>query len=91
MRPKRTATARHSPGSLATPPRSSSTSLRTYGASPLKQTRSTIASRTPFPAGVDHRLGKDTKLFGFYTTGDIGGTSEKNEYLAIGIQHNFSF
>ncbi len=42
-------------------------------------------------AGVDYRLGKDTKVFGFYTTGDIGGTSEKNEYLAIGIQHNFSF
>jgi predicted porin len=41
--------------------------------------------------GVDHRFGKDTKLFGFYSTGDIGGTSEKNEYLAIGIQHNFSF
>lgn len=33
----------------------------------------------------------DTKLFGFYTTSDIGGTSENNEYLAIGIQHNFSF
>ena len=42
-------------------------------------------------AGVDHRLGKDTKLFGFYTTGDIGGTSEKNEYVAVGIQHNFRF
>ncbi len=33
----------------------------------------------------------DTQLLGFYTTGDIGGTSERNEYLALGIQHNFSF
>jgi predicted porin len=39
--------------------------------------------------GVDQRLAEHTKLFGFYTTGDIGGTSEKNEYVAVGIQHNF--
>ena len=39
--------------------------------------------------GLDHELGEDTKLFGFYTTGDIGGTSERNEYVAIGIEHNF--
>lgn len=39
--------------------------------------------------GLDHALGEDTKLFAFYTAGDIGGTSESNRYLAIGIQHNF--
>jgi predicted porin len=39
--------------------------------------------------GLDHELGEDTKLFGFYTTGDIGGTSESNSYFAIGIEHDF--
>ena len=39
--------------------------------------------------GLDHALGEHTTLFGFYTAGDIGGTSEKNEYVAVGIQHNF--
>ena len=39
--------------------------------------------------GLDHKLGEDTRLFGFYTTGDIGGTDESNEYVAIGIEHNF--
>jgi predicted porin len=40
-------------------------------------------------AGLDHKLGDKTKLFGFYTTGDIGGTGESNEYVAIGLEHNF--
>jgi predicted porin len=39
--------------------------------------------------GLDHELGEETRLFGFYTTGDIGGTSESNNYFAIGIEHNF--
>jgi len=39
--------------------------------------------------GLDHKLGEDTRLFGFYTTGDIGGTSESNSYIAIGIEHKF--
>ena len=39
--------------------------------------------------GLDHELGEDTKLFAFYTTGDIGGTGESNNYAAIGIQHDF--
>ena len=39
--------------------------------------------------GLDHLLAEHTKLFGFYTRGDIGGTDEKNEYVAVGIQHNF--
>jgi predicted porin len=39
--------------------------------------------------GLDHALGEDTKLFAFYTAGDIGGTNESNSYVAVGIQHNF--
>jgi predicted porin len=39
--------------------------------------------------GLDHELGEDTRLFGFYTTGDIGGTRENNQFIAIGIEHNF--
>jgi len=39
--------------------------------------------------GLDHRLGEKTRVFGFYTTGDIGGTAESSDYLAIGLEHNF--
>ncbi|MGH8192781.1 MAG: porin [Woeseiaceae bacterium] len=39
--------------------------------------------------GLDHELGENTKLFGFYTSGDIGATNESNDYLAIGIDHKF--
>jgi predicted porin len=39
--------------------------------------------------GLDHELGEHTKLFAFYTAGDIGGTAESNRYAAIGIQHEF--
>jgi predicted porin len=42
-----------------------------------------------FSLGLDHRLGEKTKLFGFYTTGEIGGTSERDDYVAIGLEHNF--
>ncbi|HET6630493.1 MAG TPA: porin [Woeseiaceae bacterium] len=39
--------------------------------------------------GLDHDLGEHTKVFGFYTTGDIGGTNQSNDYLAVGIEHQF--
>ncbi|HEX7061837.1 MAG TPA: porin [Woeseiaceae bacterium] len=39
--------------------------------------------------GLDRELGENTKLFGFYTTGDIGGTNESNDYVAIGLEHKF--
>jgi predicted porin len=39
--------------------------------------------------GLDHELGENTKLFGFYTSGDIGGTNESNDYVAIGLEHKF--
>jgi predicted porin len=44
---------------------------------------------TQLSLGLDHSLGEDTKVFAFYTVGDIGGTSESNRYTAVGIQHNF--
>lgn len=40
-------------------------------------------------AGLDRQLGDDTRVFAFYTTGDIGGTNESNHYVAVGIEHNF--
>jgi len=39
--------------------------------------------------GLDRRLGEGTRLFGFYTTGEIGGTNETNSYVAVGIEHKF--
>lgn len=39
--------------------------------------------------GLDHKLGEDTKVFGFYTRGDIGATEESNDYLGIGLEHRF--
>jgi predicted porin len=39
--------------------------------------------------GLDHELGEETKVFAFYTAGDIGGTRESNRYAAVGIQHEF--
>ncbi len=40
-------------------------------------------------AGLDHALGEDTRIFAFYTAGDIGGTGASNRYAAIGIEHDF--
>lgn len=39
--------------------------------------------------GLDHELGENTKLFGFYTSGDIGATNDSNDYLAVGLEHKF--
>lgn len=39
--------------------------------------------------GLDHALGESTKLFAFYTSGDIGGTSQGVDYAALGIEHRF--
>lgn len=39
--------------------------------------------------GLDRALGEDTRLFGFFTSGDIGRTSESNRYVAIGLEHDF--
>lgn len=45
--------------------------------------------RNLLSVGLDHRLGEETKLFAFFTRGDIGGTSDSRQYAGIGIQHNF--
>lgn len=39
--------------------------------------------------GLDHKLAKSTKVYGFYTTGDIGGSTESNDYFGIGLEHKF--
>lgn len=39
--------------------------------------------------GLDHKFGKNTKLFGFYTAGDIGGTDNSNDYFGIGLEQKF--
>lgn len=39
--------------------------------------------------GLDHALGENTRLFGFYTTGDIGGTGRRNDSVALGLEHDF--
>jgi predicted porin len=39
--------------------------------------------------GLDRKLGDSARVFGFCTTGDIGGTDERNTYLAVGIELNF--
>jgi predicted porin len=39
--------------------------------------------------GVDRELGEDTRLLGFFTSGDIGRTAERNSYIAVGIEHDF--
>lgn len=45
--------------------------------------------KSALSVGLDHALGDNTKLFGFYTAGDIGGTNESNDYVAIGLEHKF--
>jgi predicted porin len=39
--------------------------------------------------GLDRGLGENTRLFGFFTSGDLGRTGERNRYLAVGIEHDF--
>jgi hypothetical protein len=39
--------------------------------------------------GLDRRLAESTRVFCFYTTGEIGGTNETNSYVAVGIEHKF--
>jgi predicted porin len=45
--------------------------------------------QSSWSAGVDRELGEHTRLFGFFTEGDIGRTGQRNRYLAIGIEHDF--
>lgn len=39
--------------------------------------------------GLDHEFSEDTRVFGFYTAGDVGGTNDSVSYAALGIEHKF--
>lgn len=39
--------------------------------------------------GFDHKFSKATKVYGFYTTADIGGTDQSNDYFGVGLEHKF--
>jgi predicted porin len=40
-------------------------------------------------AGVDYKLGKNTKLFGWYTGRDLDNVDAEQRYVAFGIEHKF--
>ena len=48
-----------------------------------------VALDSQTSVGLDRKLGKNTKVFGFYTTGDIADSDESNDYLGIGLEHKF--
>lgn len=39
--------------------------------------------------GMDHKLAKNTKVFGFYTMQDEDAASSDEDWIAIGIEHKF--
>ncbi len=39
--------------------------------------------------GMDHKLAKNTKVFGFYTMQDEGVADSDEDWLALGIEHKF--
>lgn len=39
--------------------------------------------------GMDHKLAKNTKLFGFYTMSDEDAADKDKNWLAVGIEHKF--
>lgn len=47
------------------------------------------ALETQSSIGYDYKLGKNSKVYGFYTTGDIGGTEDSNDYFGIGFEQKF--
>lgn len=40
-------------------------------------------------AGVDYKLGKNTKVFGWYTGRDLDNVDAQQRYVALGIEHKF--
>lgn len=42
-----------------------------------------------YSVGVDRHFGEDTRLFAFYTGGEIDRSGERVSYLALGIEHQF--
>lgn len=39
--------------------------------------------------GLDRAFGEDTRLFAFFTGGEVGRTGGRNRYVAVGIEHDF--
>lgn len=39
--------------------------------------------------GLDRKIGKSTKVFGFYTTGDVVASDDDDSYFGVGIEHKF--
>lgn len=39
--------------------------------------------------GMDHKLGKNTKVFGFYTMQDADAANSDKNWLAVGLEHSF--
>ena len=44
--------------------------------------------KTAISAGVDHKLNKNTKVFGFYSTFDTDNQVDQ-DYLGVGIEYKF--
>lgn len=40
-------------------------------------------------AGVDYKLGKNTKVFGWYTGRDLDNVDAQQSYVSLGIEHKF--
>ncbi len=54
----------------------------------LKAQYQTLEEDDGISAGADYKLGKNTKLFGWYTTFDFDSKVD-SDYLAVGIEHKF--
>ena len=54
----------------------------------LKGQYQTAEDDSGFTLGADRKLGKNTKLYAFYTTFNFD-TAEDESYLALGLEHKF--
>jgi predicted porin len=39
--------------------------------------------------GLDHKLSKNTKVFVWYTDGELGATGNNDTFFAVGVEHKF--
>jgi predicted porin len=44
---------------------------------------------TQTSVGMDHKLAKSTKVFGFYTMQDADAKDSDESWIALGIEHKF--
>ena len=54
----------------------------------LKAQFQTLEEHEGFSLGTDYKIGKDTKLFAWYTSFDFENKVD-SDYVAIGIEHKF--